>query len=342
MHLSLSQMKLIIRIAYYLFFMVCLQAQAQMPATNLVMEGGGVRAFAYVGALSVLDSAGVLSNIHRVGGTSGGAIIAALYAVGYSTAELDSIARNIPVQNFADDGGFLSRRILRVRKKFGWYKGDALTTWLQSLIAQKIGNGNITLLQLHQMAINSPVKDVYTTTVDLSTQQALVLSHRTRPQMRLVDAVRCSMSIPLAYTAVFVDKQGRTYANSSDAPNLHILVDGGLLNNYPIAMFDSIPLYHVKTNVEIDSVATLGIMLQDQDFTPKENTMVPITNLKGYVNAVYHTVIDKSLLTDRDRQRSIIVSLDGIGPMVKKMPKATIEYMLLQGRAGAYEYLSRN
>jgi NTE family protein len=37
---------------------------------NLVLEGGGVKGIAYVGALQVLEEKGILSKIQRVGGTS--------------------------------------------------------------------------------------------------------------------------------------------------------------------------------------------------------------------------------------------------------------------------------
>jgi NTE family protein len=45
---------------------------------NLVFEGGGVKGIAYVGALDVLESKGILNDIERIGGTSAGAINAIL------------------------------------------------------------------------------------------------------------------------------------------------------------------------------------------------------------------------------------------------------------------------
>ena len=59
-------------------------AQPAPPYRNLVMEGGGIRGIAYGGALLELEQRGVLAGLRRVGGTSAGAIQAALLAVGYS------------------------------------------------------------------------------------------------------------------------------------------------------------------------------------------------------------------------------------------------------------------
>ena len=58
------------------------------PYRNLVMEGGGIRGIAYGGALLELEQRGILRELRRVGGTSAGAIQAALLAVGYSAQEI--------------------------------------------------------------------------------------------------------------------------------------------------------------------------------------------------------------------------------------------------------------
>ena len=62
------------------------QPAARPVYRNLVMEGGGIRGVAYGGALEELERQGVLAGLQRVGGTSAGAIQAALLAVGYSAA----------------------------------------------------------------------------------------------------------------------------------------------------------------------------------------------------------------------------------------------------------------
>ena len=78
------------RAIFFLFLSLQLAIKgAAQPASatspvyrNLVMEGGGIRGIAYGGALAELEQRGVLAGIRRVGGTSAGAIQAALLAVG--------------------------------------------------------------------------------------------------------------------------------------------------------------------------------------------------------------------------------------------------------------------
>lgn len=67
---------------------------------NLVFEGGGVKGIAYVGAMDVLEKAGILKEIVRVGGTSAGAINAVLFASGYSNAEQRRIMGDLDFNKF--------------------------------------------------------------------------------------------------------------------------------------------------------------------------------------------------------------------------------------------------
>ena len=56
---------------------------------GLALAGGGVRGAAHIGAIKALQENGI--NIDAVGGTSAGSIVAALYAMGYTTDEMIKI-----------------------------------------------------------------------------------------------------------------------------------------------------------------------------------------------------------------------------------------------------------
>jgi NTE family protein len=68
---------------------------------GLVLSGGGAKGMAHIGALKVIEEAGV--QIDYIGGTSMGAIIGAMYASGYSASQLDSIFRNIDFNRLISD-----------------------------------------------------------------------------------------------------------------------------------------------------------------------------------------------------------------------------------------------
>ncbi len=68
---------------------------------GLVLSGGGAKGFAHIGALKIIEEAGV--RIDYIGGTSMGAIVGALYASGYSADQLDSIVRVLDFKKLIQD-----------------------------------------------------------------------------------------------------------------------------------------------------------------------------------------------------------------------------------------------
>ncbi|MDB5263600.1 MAG: hypothetical protein JWQ14_2883 [Adhaeribacter sp.] len=56
--------------------------------------------------------------------------------------------------------------------------------------------------------------------------------------MKISDAVRLSMSIPLFFRAIFLDQQGNLVKKPGNRTDVDVLVDGGLLANFPIDLFD--------------------------------------------------------------------------------------------------------
>lgn len=195
------------------------------PFKNLVFEGGGIKGIAYVGALQILHEKGVLAGIERVGGTSAGAINALLLGLNFTLPEVRDIMKTIDFRKFMDDNFGIVRDIKRVVEDYGWYKGDYFYKWVEDLIKSKTGNSCATFADVQQQAVAKNFKDLYFMGTNLSTGYSEIFSNEHTPQMKLADAVRISMSIPLFFAAV-VGAKGDVY------------VDGGVLNNYPIRVFD--------------------------------------------------------------------------------------------------------
>ena len=188
---------------------------------NLVFEGGGVKGIAYIGAMEVLKEKGILPRIQRVGGTSAGAINATLFALGFTNAEQRSILKKLDFNNFMDDSWGVIRDTDRLIHKFGWYKGDFFHEWIARLIDKKLGTPHATFRNLKE----AKKPDLYVYGTNLSTRFGEVFSCEHTPTTRIADAVRISMSIPLFFAAF------RNVRND-------VYVDGGVLNNYPIKLFD--------------------------------------------------------------------------------------------------------
>ena len=340
---------------------------APPPYRNLVMEGGGIRGIAYGGALLELAQQGVLARIERVGGTSAGAIQAALLAVGYSPQEIIEVVNSTPVQRL-NDGRFIffggSHRLV---KQYGWFRGDQLTTYLCELVARKTQRPNLTLGELHELVRQPPVpgaagrfRDLYTTGTNLTRQRTQVFSHETHPTLRVADAVRISMSIPLYFRAVLLDAGGHVITGTP-APGqaVEVLVDGGLLANYPVDLFDY-PRYLPAAAAAAAKVPdargrvfnpeTLGLRLDRAEQIPFDTAatgrlaLAPydIKDFNTYAGALYTVALENlNPVQPADWQRTVSINILNFSPKIRRVSDAQKKQLLDGGRDGVRAFLRK-
>lgn len=217
------------------------------PFRNFIFEGGGVKGIAYIGALSVLQEREILPKIERIGGTSAGAIMGLLIGLNFSFKEIEDILLNLDFTRFLDDSFGVVLDTTRLFKEFGWYKGDYFRNWIGDLIQLKTGNPDATFKEIFETGKELGVRDMFFIGTNLSTRRSEVFSMEHTPDLCVADAVRISMSIPLLFAA----KRGE-YND--------VYVDGGVLDNYPIKLFDrekyvheysSEPEYYKKLNEQL-------------------------------------------------------------------------------------------
>lgn len=230
---------------------------------NLVFEGAGVRGIAYSGVLNELENKKIINGIVKVGGTSAGAITALMVSLGYTSDEIYNIISDTKFQKFNDGSFFFIGGFSRMFSKYGWYKGNKFNKWLEKIILTKTGNSDITFNQLNEKGF----KQLYVTATCLNKQNLIVFSADTYPKMKIKDAVRISISIPLYFEAVFIDSVGKVY-QKNNIPNLDIVVDGGIIGNFPIFIFDSLKVDSLNQTVRIPNPKTLGIRI-DSDLQIK-------------------------------------------------------------------------
>ncbi|MFJ8529179.1 patatin-like phospholipase family protein [Bacillus sp. NPDC094106] len=191
------------------------------PFRNLVFEGGGVKGVAFIGAIRSLNEEKILPEIQRFGGTSAGAITALLLGLSIPFEEIEKIHKEMNFKAFKDDDFLFIRDNIRLFfDGFGIYKGDFFTEWIGKIIEQWTGSKDTTFQQLYEKT----GKDVFFQGTNVSTHQLRTFSRETTPDGPLVVAVRISMSIPFFFKSVEWDED--------------YYVDGGVLDNYPIRLFD--------------------------------------------------------------------------------------------------------
>jgi len=337
----------------YLLSVFSISLFGQNTYYNLVLEGGGIRGIAYCGAIQELEQRGLLQHIRRVGGTSAGAIQASLLSLSYSAAELTELVAEMKMQSFNDGQYIFVGGTQRLVERFGWYKGDAFRRWIGERIAVKTGNPDLTFGELHAISLkDSCFKDLYVTATNLTQQKPVIFSFENYPNVAIADAVRASMSIPLYYCAVFMDSTGRLYKNPPRLMPSDVLVDGGLLMNYPIGLFDQNRyLTHRDPNLPekapVFNHETLGLRLEraEQIQADAQNmglATYPIQGFKGYIGAFYNLVSEAAnrlSFRPEDLKRTVSIDFKNIGAKVRKLSDEEKTTLLNSGRAGVASFL---
>lgn len=337
-------MKRFLLLILFLGFTIIVNSQGYK---NLVLEGGGVRGIAYVGALQELDEKGILSEIERVSGTSAGAITATLLAVGYSPQELYDEITSKKVQDFNDGKGLFVGGTMRLNEYYGWYMGEEIRDWINELIVEKTGINDMTFSDLHILSEKlDEYKELYVHATNLSLQKAEILSFETYPNMKLADAIRISSSIPLYYTAAFMDSTGNVYINPESTEGLYVMSDGGFIANYPIKTFDFSRYNPVVSELGYNP-ETVGLRLEREEQIKADQNGTglveyEIEEVKDYISAFYNLVIEslnRCDMDDCDWERTISIDTKGIGPKVRKMSEEERQLLVDSGREGVKIFL---
>ncbi len=192
------------------------------PKVGLVLSGGGAKGLAHIGALKIIEEAGV--KIDYIGGTSMGAIVGALYASGYSAQELDSIFRTTDLSKLIQDN------VPRGAKSF--YDKDDSERYALGLpfdnfkvsFPEAISGGQNIYNEFVRLLFH--VKDVrdfsklpipfLCIATNVETGEPVLLNSGYLPE-----AIMASGTLPSLFEPTELDGQ--------------ILIDGGVVNNYPIA-----------------------------------------------------------------------------------------------------------
>lgn len=298
---------------------------------DLVLEGGGVKGIGLVGALAALEERGFQSQ--RVAGSSAGAIVAALHAAGYTAEEMRDIVLAMDLEVFLD-GGWLSRLPfigpwLSVVVSHGIHRGERLHRWLREHLAAKgittfadLGGGTDCRLQI--------------IVSDVSERELLVLprdAHKlgVSPEaLEVAKVVRMSSAIPLFFRPVRL-KNPRTKRHQT-------LVDGGLLSNFPVWLFD--------TRGE-PRWPTFGLMLtEDEPDVPISSRIGRESDrfgLIGYLKSLVRTMLeahDRRYLRSATFARTIAIPTLGVHTLEFELSKRKKELLYESGREAAEIFLA--
>ena len=249
---------------------------------DAVFEGGGEKGIGLVGAISEIEKAGDI--FENLAGTSAGAIVSSLLAVGYSAGEIKKELEQLDYNDFKDEGlldkfGFFGKS-LSLGFEYGIYEGEFFETWLEGLLLakRKVTFGDIKT-EYEEEKYRYKFQAI---AGDITDRRLLILPNDLRlfginpDDFSISRGVRMSMSIPFFFEPVELsDISGRK----------HFIVDGGLLSNYPIWLLDD--------GTTDPPWPTFGFKLVEPDKRElKQAKRNPINNPITFLKAIVGTMLD--------------------------------------------------
>ena len=219
---------------------------SRTPKVALVLSGGGARGAAHIGVIRLIEELQIPIDI--VTGTSMGAIVGALYAIGYTADEMDSLlmtrdwkmllSNGVPRQiqpysmrmaersyqvNIPYEEDMRTEGNARYRDAGIRVRRNSERTFPKVLARPGLIDGQNLLNEFTTLTIAFHDSVSYDTlprsfacvATDLVTGEAVVLNRGF-----LAESMRASMSIPGVFYPIYRDSM--------------VLVDGGVVNNYPV------------------------------------------------------------------------------------------------------------
>jgi NTE family protein len=215
-----------------------------------VFSGGGIKGFAYVGAMQVLEERGI--QFSRVAGTSAGAILATFIAAGFNAKEMEEIFDELNLKALLDSPKMFSKlpfiKWINLYMRLGMYRGKSLEKWFceklktkgiysfgdlpsgtLKLVASDLTNGRIVVFP----------DDLKNYGIDSS-------------KFPISRALRMSCGLPFFFEPMYL-KNGKRDS---------VIVDGGVLSNFPLWIFDS--------GVKLRPVLGLKLSSASEELSPHE------------------------------------------------------------------------
>ena len=209
------------KILFFIFFtQVILYTQAQQKV-GIVLSGGGAKGLSHIGFLKALDEHNI--KVDYITGTSMGAIVGGLYAMGYSAKEIEQVALKEDWSHLMTNYIPMSDISIEEKKEYEKYTGEfpikngKLQLPASILRGQKLEN-RLTELTLPAYNISDfdslpiPFRAIAT---DIVTGKPVILKTGS-----LGRAMRASMGMPTLFRPIYYEG--------------NLLIDGGLVRNFPV------------------------------------------------------------------------------------------------------------
>ncbi len=232
----------------------------------------------------------------------------------------------------------------------GWFAADAFVAWLRRRLDTAAPDGqpraysNLTLREF----FDATGRDLTVIASDTTARRMLILNHVSAPDCPLVAAVRMSMSLPLVWPEVVWQAEWGAYRGRSLAG--HLIIDGGVLSNFPLALFLSRDSSTYATMGQPHTTNVIGLLIDEElpvpNAPPPPTLPGPLADLPpvARVQRWLDTAIQGRDNAAIDAFAAHVVRLpaQGYGTVEFDMSTARREALLAAGRRAMADFLTFN
>ena len=235
------------------------QQNPERPKIGLALSGGGAKGIVHIGLLKAIDSAGI--NVDYISGTSMGAIVGGLYAVGYTGNEIAELARGMKWNRMLSDKLDYDQLLLPFKEDSRQFINIPLVNRKLHLGTGLLESNELWLWLSHHFSMYNRVvqfeelpRPFRCIATQVNNGEVVVLN-----EGNLVKAIRASMAIPSVFTSVHLGDQ--------------YLIDGGLVRNFPVSEV-----------LDMGASLTIGSSVTDQQLSNDDinNPMELISQIAFY------------------------------------------------------------
>jgi NTE family protein len=303
-----------------------------------------MKGIAYAGAFEVLDSLGISDSIEQVAGTSSGAMNGLMYALGYSGKEVRHLNLNTNFGKYNQVGFPLIGGLVRIKRTYGYYKTDRLIEDLGNIMIAKGFSADLTFQELYDAHhAGKNVKLLYITGSNLTDQKIEIFSHKTYPKMKVLNAVKISISIPVYFEAIFMQPDGSLVKKKNADSTTKVMVDGGVLDNYPFFVFDTLVTVNSGDNSYYKcNIHSLGIKLETDSSTLDiaTRTIRKTGDFMGAFSGISSEYLNRRHLGSQQKAQTIFINTHDFNPKIKRQKKAVKIEVMLYGKEAVLQYFS--
>lgn len=241
-----------------------------IPPLRLILSGGGVRGLSYAGCFLELEKRNLLKKVNEILGVSCGALFGFAFSVGYSPSELNEF---VEIFDFTLMQHVEPEIVFDFLQTYGLDNGKNYERLLETILKEKGFNKDLTFKE-HYDSTKFIFRCFASNILNCTLKE---FSYKETPNVKLVDAIMASSSIPGYFIPKTIDDT--------------VYVDGGIINNFPINLLtfqeikNTLGFSFSEDHTIISSIPTIT------DFLNQIYTCFYITNKKNILNLYKNNII---------------------------------------------------